>query len=619
MLNMTISNETFGSVKRLTLTTLLAAVVVFPVSGSAEVSKSGPTGTSNSAADPLFQNYSAMLKSLQSEIAGSVPKIDAGKGSVMLKAYADEEAAKLEKDPIAGLARAQQLTLTAAGPILGETAGILSSDRLDKKLVRCAVLANATPRGLADFARQGREQQELVDKLLSDDGLMLRMLEAGGAKGGKYGRAMQIYAGIQKASQRAASGILGRLALGTSLELAEEKSTEAEGGTTPIDPVKRYLNYEKAYLNGELDPAFKDMTVWECRMITNAPETDEELVWGREMLRNYRPDIVFEPDYKWRYSKIVRTDVPYKDPVWEPGAPTMKMQQLVNGGGKCGPRAWFGRFALRCFGIPVWGVKQKGHAALSHWTPEGWTINFGAHWRTNWWEDRGGEDFLLESQAREFPVEHAKVLRAQWIGDALGEKKTDGRRSGIGGLWNVIALNRKRSIVATAKPREVALAGEELAESNVSSKAELVMKVEIRAEDRQISVDRDGVITIPAAACSKPVNNTANIQFMKSFSGGMQLHVREGEVFEYFVEAPSAGRYQFTARVVSVHKDQLLSLSSEGIKSPIDLPLPYTLGKWGDTKPVEIELIKGRNLLRFSRKDPNSGVTLKQFILRPAN
>ncbi len=613
------SNEIKGPLKRHALTTLLAAVVLFPVEGAAEVKKPGVAGITNPAGERFFQKYSEMLKSLQVEIAGSLPMIDAGKGSAMLKAYADEEAAKLEKDPIAGLAKAQQLTLTAATPVLGEAAGVLASDRLDKKLVRCAVLANATPRGLAEFAQQGKKQQELVDKLLADDGLMLRMLEAGGAKSGNYGRAMQIYTGIQKASQRAGSGILGRLALGTSLELAEVKSTEAEGGTTPIDPIKRYLNYEKAFLNGELDPAFKDMTVWECRMITNAPETDEELVWGREMLRNYRPDIVFEPDYKWRYSKIVRTDVPYKDPVWEPDAPTTKMQQLVNGGGKCGPRAWFGRFALRCFGIPVWGVKQKGHAALSHWTPEGWTINFGAHWRTNWWEDRGGEDFLLESQAREHPADYAKVLRAQWIGDALGEKKTDGRRSGIGGLWNVIALNQKRSIVATAKPREVALAGEELAESNVSSKAEVVMKAEIRPEERKISVGRDGVITIPAAACSKPVNNTANIQFMKSFSGGMQLHVREGEVFEYVVEAPTAGRYLLTAQVVSIHKDQQFSLTSDGLKTPLEIPIPYTLGKWEDTKPLEIELIKGRNVLRFSRKAPNSGVTVKQFTLRPAN
>ena len=67
-----------------------------------------------------------------------------------------------------------------------------------------------------------------------------------------------------------------------------------------VDPVKRYLHYEKAYLDGELDPAFKNMTAWECRFITNADAPDNVLAWGREMLRNYRPDQILTPDYGWR-------------------------------------------------------------------------------------------------------------------------------------------------------------------------------------------------------------------------------------------------------------------------------------------------------------------------------
>ena len=75
----------------------------------------------------------------------------------------------------------------------------LSSDKLDTKLVKCAVLAEATPSGLAAFAQQGSEQQALAEKLLADDKLMKEMLIAGGATGGSYGRAMQIYAAIQQA------------------------------------------------------------------------------------------------------------------------------------------------------------------------------------------------------------------------------------------------------------------------------------------------------------------------------------------------------------------------------------------------------------------------------------
>jgi hypothetical protein len=554
-----------------------------------------------------------MLKAWQAEIVKSVPRMDERKSAAFLKAYAAEAAAKSAKDADAALAQAQTNTLTAAKPILADVEKFLMSDKLDARLIRCAVLANATPRGLAEFARQGKQEEALIEKLLADGNLMKQMLEADGAKAGQYGQAMQIYTSIQKASRHAGKGILQRLALGTSLEQAVP--VKEFGLETCVVAVKRYLNYEKAYLNGELDPAFKNMTTWECRLITNDPAPDEQIVWGREMLRNYRPDIIFESDYSWRYSKIVRTDVAYKNPEWTSEPHTM--QKVINGGGKCGPRAWFGRFALRCFGIPTWGVQQTGHAALSHWTPAGWTVNFGAAWQHNWWEGRRGPDFLLETQARKYPKDYIKVLRAQWVGDALGEPKVDSMRLGTGGLWNALALYRKKAIVAEAKPVEVALAGADLAESNVSTKAETIMKAQVTQADKQIVVGKGGVMTIPAVACSKPLNNTANILFMKSFSSGMQLHHRQGEAFEYTFEVPAAGKYALTARVVTVHKDQHLLLAPNDAKTPIDIAMPYTIGMWEETKPVEIALVKGKNRLHFTRNIPNYGLTIKHFTLKP--
>ena len=553
-------------------------------------------------------------RALQAEIVKSVPKINEKKKAAFLKAHAAEAAAKSAKNAAEALAQAQKNTLTAAKPILADVQKFLMSDRLDARLIRCAVLTNATPRGLAEFAQQGKEEGALIVKLLADVDLMKQMLVADGAKAGKYGQAMQIYSSIQKASKHAGKGILQRLALGTSLEQAVPvKEFDLK---TSVDPVKRYLNYEKAYLNGELDPAFKNMTTWECRFITNSDAPDEQIAWGREMLRNYRPDHIFNPDYRWRYARVVRTEVRYKSPEWT-GTPRT-YQQIINGGGKCGPRAWFGRFALRCFGIPTWGVRQRGHAALSHWTPNGWTVNFGAHWRHNWWGDRPGTDFLLETQAREYPKDYMKVLRAQWVGDALGEQKVAGRRYGTGGFWNALALYQKKAIVAEAKPVEVDLAGEDLAEANVSTKAETIMKAAITEADKKIVVGRGGVITIPAVACSKPQNNTRNISFVKSFAGGMQLHHKQNEAFEYTFEVPQAGKYALAARVVTVHlKQPPLLLTPNDAKTPTDIAMPYTIGMWEETKPVEIALVKGKNILRFTRNNPNYGLTIKHFTLTP--
>jgi hypothetical protein len=62
----------------------------------------------------------------------------------------------------AALARAQKDEQAAAQAILAAIKSTLSSDKLDTKLVKCVVLAEATPKGLAEFAQQDHEQQALV-------------------------------------------------------------------------------------------------------------------------------------------------------------------------------------------------------------------------------------------------------------------------------------------------------------------------------------------------------------------------------------------------------------------------------------------------------------------------
>ena len=139
-------------------------------------------------------------------------------------------------------------------------------DKLDAKLVKCAVLTEATPRGLAEFGQQGKEREALVEKLLADDALMKQMLEAGGAKFSKYGRAVEIYTAIQKVCPKAGEGVLQRLALATSLEHAvpieQSNAQDQKDAPTVVDPVKRYLHYEKAWLDvikeeSATDPVFK--------------------------------------------------------------------------------------------------------------------------------------------------------------------------------------------------------------------------------------------------------------------------------------------------------------------------------------------------------------------------
>ena len=95
---------------------------------------------------------------------------------------------------------------------------------------------------------------------------------------------------------------LQRLALATSLEhavpIAQSNPEDQTDAPATVDPVKRYLHYEKAFLDGELDPAFKNLTTWEYRMVVDCDAPDEILAWGREMLRNYRPDHIYNPELR---------------------------------------------------------------------------------------------------------------------------------------------------------------------------------------------------------------------------------------------------------------------------------------------------------------------------------
>ena len=421
----------------------------------------------------------------------------------------------------------------------------LAGDALDAKLVKYVVLFEATPRGLAQFAQQGPEQAALVEQLLADADLMKRMLVADGANAkregrgygpAQYGQAMKIYTDIRKASEKASKGVLQRLALAISLEhavpIGQANPTGATNAPATIDPVKRYFHYEKAYLGGELDPAFDRLSAWDLRMVVNGDEPDETLAWGREMLRNYRPDHVCNPNPGWRYVSIVASDVKYGSGDVKYDRPELqRYQNILMNGGVCGRRAFFGRFILRAFGIPTTARPQRGHAALAHWTPKGWVVNLGGPWGAGWAtgpnsgvSGRSSDlDFLAITQARRNPKAYLKVKRARWVGDVMGEKRTYGEHEGTPAFWNGISLQTQRAIIKEAKAETLAALGEDLGEANEPTVAEKVMASPVKPEDKKITTGADGVILIPAAAYSKPSGNTREVTAMKSFGGGLQI------------------------------------------------------------------------------------------------
>ncbi|MFM7735686.1 MAG: hypothetical protein ACKPBU_06860, partial [Alphaproteobacteria bacterium] len=63
--------------------------------------------------------------------------------------------------------------------------------------------------------------------------------------------------------------------------------------------------------------------------------------------------------------------------------------------------------------------------------------------------------------------------------------------------------------------------------------------------------------------------------------------------------------------------DQHLKVAAGTGADATDIPLPYTIGKWEKTKPIEITLAAGKNVLRFTRDEPVRGISIKEFTLTP--
>jgi len=232
-------------------------------------------------------------------------------------------------------------------------------------------------------------------------------------------------------------------------------------------------------------------------------------------------------------------------------------------------------------------------------------------------------DFLANAQARENQARFEKVKRAQWVGDALGEDKIFGLyEKETPKLWYAVSLYEQMAINDEANAKALAAVGTDIGEANESAVKDEVNEAGLTDEDRKVLIADNGIITIPAAACSAPTDNTDKIKFMKSNLGGMQLHYErlggKQEPFEYTFEAPKAGKYALTARVVTPSWKQHLSVSANDAKEPVDIELPFTVGMWDTTAPVEIALKKGKNILTFTRDHENlKGISIRDFTLTP--
>lgn len=535
-----------------------------------------------------------------------------------------KDEAKLKRENEAAqavLTQAQEAESAASNALLDSLTPLLGNAAGDSTLAKGFVLASATPEALARAAEGGADHASAINTLLNDSGLMVEMLAAGGAAYGEWGNAAKIFHDIQKASPRASDGVFRRLAIATSVAHARpiqqmKPKEPASAPTVHVNPVNRYLHYEKAFLDGELDPAFEHLSAWDLRHVVNHHSPDEILQWGRTMLRNYRPDHIYNPDYGWRYVSSVRTEVPYGSKNVKYDDPKLyEYKNIVRNGGICGRRAFFGRFILRAFGIPTWGVTQRAHAAVGHWTPQGWVVVLGAGFPASWWDKddtpMSGAQFLQETQARVDAEGYMRVSRARWISRILGEQAYNDRRKIEGGFWSRVGMYQERALAANAKT--LGPLGQELAEAN--EREQQLRSAAVDSADKEVKVE-NGILILPAVGHAKSSGKSAA---MKSFGDGMQLHMLGGFKGDYQIRVPSAGAYELVAQMATVQTGQTIRISVNGAPSSTELEVPYTLGMWETTRPVSIDLKSGTNTITVELVEGSRGVTVKDFKLKAAS
>ena len=464
----------------------------------------------------------------------------------------------------------------------------------------------------------------------------MRLCQAsGGARNGKWGPAIRNYHELGVAAkQNNNDRVLHDLALACALELADPYPLFNKQGFT--DAKKRYVHYEQAYLLGELDASFSQFNVWELRQVINSDATEEELSWGRQCLQNYRPDIVLENNAQWQYCQIVKTDVGYTTPDWY--KPIHSYDQILSGGGKCGPRAWYGRFICKAFGIPTWGCQQPGHAAMVRWTRNdndnsggggSWVVCLGGGMWKSFWGNQGGPDFELEVTARSAcQSERAwleRVLRLQWISAFYNENVTLVRSRGLPDPQNpwqsLDMMQRRRLAGATTNNKNQLMFPRANVDRNRIVQARALHRDGVIPNDPVTRDEATGVIVIPASSCSSPGRKQQKVLFLPSFSGGWQLYLQQDAQVEFTLASAHVppGSYTLTCRVCTVHRLEqplTLTVSAEGETNDQVVKLPYTVGLWEVTEPVTIEVAASTKLV-FSRPKQQYGFSFKEVLLVP--
>lgn len=524
-------------------------------------------------------------------------------------AKTDEEAREAAK----GQQKAMKKCVKSANKIL-EAVDLSKNESVVEAVLKGMIMTQATPEALAKFCAKGKSNTKLISHLLKTPDLMKEMLANGGAKDAKYPECMTLYTKILAdfpKEENEFTEINRKIAMAVSLELCVpiyEFDTQIK-----VDPIARFTHFAEAYKNGELDPAFPHFTIWELRHVVDCDAINDQMKWGRDMMINYAPYLTLLTDLKQKYNFILGTDVLMRNSNWTDSPRTY--QQVLSGGGKDKVNAWFGRFILKAHGIPTWGCKQGNLEGFCRWTSEGWFPMMKMTWEKCEWEGVGGFDFKGDVDARSAHTPeqffYKKVL-LECFAEVL-----DGRRAGISEeekvilhplrVWRSLSIIQKALMLEPAAPEKFERSGK-----GVKTRTEMYLeKFEIESDNDPVRVE-GGTVIIPSTSHGF---TDGHIRVIDSYESGKQLNLLGGaSKVEFEIPESARGKTKLELEVCTVHFRQTPLVITIDDGEPISVEVPYTVGEWGKTKAVDLDL-SGGEYLYFSRDKTSYGLAIKNLVI----
>jgi len=530
--------------------------------------------------------------------------------------------------------------------------GELDLPAIETAILECSVLVRCEPGRLAGWLAESSEHQEIWKKFWEDKELMKKMVLNGGAALGKFHESAKIHADItQNFANDAPNELHDRIALAVALEFAEPVAVFKKPDQF-IDPVERFWHYANAHNYGMLDKNFETLSVWELRNVVNCDATNEDLTWIREMLKRWRPDQVRTPCPKWKYLWSQRTDTANRKKAHE----FENYPDLVSAGGACGPQSWYGRALCRAWGLPAWGVRQPGHAAISRWYAGAgcWGTELGYEWEFSHFSElryykekheRRGTDFNEDSRARINGSEeeyYSRVALLEAIADCVGEWLVEYPPADL--IWRSLAISLRYKLATNPWMEEP----KEWRNKPVKWGRPLLPTTSptYPYEDK-IEMKR-GQWVIPAAAISSPSFDkfevyhefkdeefphfpgvsyrTGKINVMASWTGGTQISFGKGNYWwEYTLPGELIeGDYDLSCKFVTVHRTQaplrvvVVDPEDGTEREQQGVGITYTRGEWERSDPVLLVSLKPGGKIKCNRGDGSFNVAIKEFYLKPS-